>query len=115
MQYGVPQKRLLGPISSMSTTISTFADDIAKLASDSDPEQASRISQTNLEDTQDWLKKMMHESRRIQVNSCWETCHSVKINNIQISQAVKAKYIGIYLDRRLTWQKHIFNKRTTGP
>jgi hypothetical protein len=35
------------------------------------------------------------------------TCPLVHINNIQLPQTEKVKYLGLYLDRRLTWHKHI--------
>ena len=34
-------------------------------------------------------------------------------NGSQMPQAAEAKYLRIYLDRRLTWRKHIFTKRKT--
>lgn len=40
-----------------------------------------------------------------------ETCPQVTLNNQPIPQAETAKYLGIYFDRRLNWQKHIFTKR----
>lgn len=40
-----------------------------------------------------------------------QICPPVTINNKTIPQADDVKYLGIYLDRRLTWQKHIFTKR----
>jgi hypothetical protein len=39
-----------------------------------------------------------------------ETCPSVHINNLQLPQK-DVKYLGLHLDRRLTWHKHIFAKR----
>jgi hypothetical protein len=35
----------------------------------------------------------------------------VHINNVQLPQKEGVKYIGLHLDRRLTWHKHIFVKR----
>jgi hypothetical protein len=35
----------------------------------------------------------------------------VQINNGQLSQKEEVKYLGLHLDRRLTWHKHIFVKR----
>jgi hypothetical protein len=39
------------------------------------------------------------------------TCSPVKINDVQLPQPDEVKYLGLYLDRRLTWHKHIFSKR----
>ena len=33
------------------------------------------------------------------------------LNSIEIPQATEAKYLGMHLDRRLTWKSHIFKKR----
>jgi hypothetical protein len=39
------------------------------------------------------------------------TCPPVKINYVQLLQSDEVKYLGLHLDRRLTWHKHIFTKR----
>jgi hypothetical protein len=39
------------------------------------------------------------------------TCPPVKINDFQLPQSDEVKYLGLHLDRRLTWHKHIFTKR----
>jgi len=39
------------------------------------------------------------------------TCPPVKLNNDHLPQAGEVKYLGIHLDRRLTWHKHITTKR----
>jgi hypothetical protein len=39
------------------------------------------------------------------------TCPPVKINNTYLPQADEVKYLGIRLDRRLTWRKHIISER----
>jgi hypothetical protein len=38
------------------------------------------------------------------------TCPGVHIYNEQLPQAEEVKYLGLYLDRRVTWHKHIFAK-----
>ena len=35
----------------------------------------------------------------------------MKLNGIEVPQTCDVKYLGIHLDRRLTWRKHIFTKR----
>jgi hypothetical protein len=39
------------------------------------------------------------------------TCPPVKINDVQLTQSDEVKYLGLHLDRRLTWHKHIFSKK----
>jgi hypothetical protein len=39
-----------------------------------------------------------------------EMCPQVHINNVQLPQENDVKYLGLHLDRRLTWHKHIFAK-----
>jgi hypothetical protein len=38
-------------------------------------------------------------------------CAPVHINNVQLPQEENVKYLGLHLDRRFTWHKHIFAKR----
>lgn len=123
---GVPQGSVLGPTlfllytadmpKTRTTTIATYADDTAILASHIDPVAASRNLQTNLNCIQKWLKTWrirVNETKSTHVTFTLgrETCPPVKINNCIIPQAEDAKYLGMYLDRRLTWKKHIFTKR----
>jgi hypothetical protein len=42
---------------------------------------------------------------------CYTLFKRVHINDVQLPQSDDVKYLGLHLDRRLTWHKHIFTKR----
>ena len=123
---GVPQGCVMGPILyllytadlpiSNNVLIGTFADDTAILSSDPNPTRASFKLQECLNKISSWTKTWgikTNESKSVQVTFTTRTatCPPVKINSIEIPQANEAKYLGIHLDRKLIWQKHIFTKR----
>jgi hypothetical protein len=39
------------------------------------------------------------------------TCPPVKISDVQLPHSDEVKYLGLHLNRRLAWRKHIFTKR----
>lgn len=123
---GVPQGSVLGPILyllftadlplSRHTVIATFADDTAILSSHNDKHIATYHLQNHIQCIESWLQKWkikVNESKSVHVTFTLrrENCPPVTINSKQIAQANDVKYLGIHLDRRLTWQKHIFTKR----
>jgi hypothetical protein len=60
--------------------------------------------------------KMENESQRIQIDQYnvhyrKRNVPPVHINNVQLPREEYVKYLGLHLDRRLTWHKHIFAKR----
>ena len=96
--------------------IGTFADDTAALTVHDKPEQASNMLQRSLDNITEWLttwRIRANETKSVQVTftTRHETCPPVSLNSVQIPQANEARYLGLYLDRRLTWKKHIFTKR----
>jgi hypothetical protein len=63
-----------------------------------------------------WLKRWRiktneNKSTHVTFSLERETCPAVTLNRQYIPQEETAKYLGLHLDRRLTWQKHIFTKR----
>jgi hypothetical protein len=94
----------------------TFADDTTILASQENPITASRKLQNHLNRFEKWLKRWRIQVTKIRSTHVTltlrrENCPTVTLNGNQIPQEDTAKYLGIYLDRRLTWRTHIFAKR----
>lgn len=93
-----------------------FADDTGIIASDTNPETASFLLQTHLNQLQGWFLKW-----RIKINELKSShitfalrprdCPPIYINNRQIPTEPTVKYLGMHLDRRLTWTTHIKTKR----
>ncbi|CAG5000750.1 unnamed protein product [Parnassius apollo] len=125
IKAGVPQGRVLGPIlyllftadlpTSESLITGTFADDTVRVATRSDPKIASQILQKGLNYIYHWLKKWRikaNETKSVNVTFTLRrgSCPPVTLNNI-VPQADYVRYLGLYLDKRLTCQKHIFTKR----
>lgn len=126
IKAGVPQGSVFGPTlyllytsdlpTSPNLIISTFADDTAILSSHENPSVASMELNNHLRYVETWLNNW-----RIRVNELKSThvtftlrrenCPSVTLNNVNIPQSDKVTYLGIHLDRRLTWRRHIEAKR----
>jgi hypothetical protein len=100
---------------STESTATTFADDTAVLAKDCDPGIASQEMQTNPDARHIWLKKWRikaNEAKSVHVMFATrtETCPPVHINNAHPPQQEDVTYLGLHLESRLTWCKHIFTK-----
>jgi hypothetical protein len=123
---GVPQGSVLGPLlyllytadipTSSDSITATFADDTAVIAIDHDPSIASQKLQASLLELQSWLynwRMKVNETKSVHVTFTTrrQTCPPVQINNVQIPQDNHVKYLGLHLDRRLTWHTHILAKR----
>lgn len=127
IQAGVPQGSALGPTlysiftSDMPTTdnvtIATYADDTALISSSHLNTEASNFIQIQLDRIEKWLTKW-----RIHINTDKSVhvtftkrrgdCPSVFLNGLEIPKNNNVKYLGLHLDRGLTWKTHIKAKRT---
>ncbi|CAH2086206.1 unnamed protein product [Euphydryas editha] len=123
---GVPQGSVLGPVlytiytadlpEAQGVTTATFADDTALLASNRDPTVASAILQNNLDKVTEWLQKWrIKASATISVHITFTlrkgNCEPVKMCDVTLPQCDTVRYLGMHLDKRLTWKKHIKAKR----
>lgn len=126
IEAGVPQGSVLGPVlytvftadlpTSKQIVTATYADDTAILSCDKDQIRASTNLQEHLDKIGSWLKKW-----RIKVSATKSVhttftlrkgnCPPVTLMGDMLPQKSTVKYLGMHIDRRLTWREHIKTKR----
>jgi hypothetical protein len=85
------------------------------LAANNDPVVASQHLQHHINLLQQWYSKWkveINQTKSVQVTFTTKhiICQQVTINNMQIPVQTELKYLGLYLDQKLTWQKHVKTK-----
>ena len=126
IRASVPQGSVLAPLlysiyssdipTHPSSLLATFADDTCILTSHDDPIITSQTLQEHLQSFESWCRRW-----RVKVNggkSAHVTftlrrlpCPPVTFNTTPIPSPDQTRYLGLYLDKRLTWNPHTRNKR----
>ena len=88
-----------------------YADDMKLHCSSRDLFSAQRDLQTDLDSIEFWLRTnqlslMCHVMLIGSRQKLWDRDLCININGRQLSQVPSFKYLGVYIDKNLTWQKH---------
>lgn len=126
IEAGVPQGSVLGPVlytiftSDMpvieNVVVATYADDTAVLSSNLCPVTASHYVQKQINEIEKWLQKWSikvntAKSAHVTFTLGRQDSPDILLNNATIPKQQTVKYLGLRIDRRLTWESHIKAKK----
>ena len=94
----------------------TYADDTALLTCNKSLEDASKSLQESVKEIEKWLKKWnikVNTQKSINITFALRKgeCQKIELNGMEIPQSNCVKYLGMHIDKRLTWKDHIKMKR----
>ena len=126
IKAGVPQRSVLGPglyliyTSDLpqpdGTTVATFDDGTAMMATGGDVEEATDKLQLAADEIHNWTRQWLiklNEDKSTHVTVTNQRCHHIPIltNGKTIPHSQTAKYLGMTLDTKLRWKVHVKKKR----
>ncbi|GBM84600.1 putative RNA-directed DNA polymerase from transposon BS [Araneus ventricosus] len=123
IQAGVAQGSKVGPVlfscyindipKQFNTLLCMYADDTAILAQNKNPNYIQLALNRHLATIEDWFHKWkiaINAGKTEAIMFCKNIKNlnfpQLKINNIQIPWSQECKYLGVILDRKLTWKPH---------
>lgn len=127
---GVPQGSVLGSTlynvytsdtpRTTGTMMALYADGTAIISKSRCPEQASRNLEAAIDELEEWFEKWKIETNPNKSQAVLYTKRKgpqpeqIQINNVKIPWKEHAKYLGIYINAKLTWKTQIDSLRKKG-